>query len=100
MKKFDNIKCRGSHLEVFLEKGVLKISSKLTGKVQFQSKITLQHERFPVNLQHIFRTRLPKSTSDGCFLHDKEFLNNPDSDDIEFRTEQIRQKIEHIKMKS
>ena len=60
---------RSSRPEVFLGKGVLKICSKFTGEhpcrsaisIKLQSnfvEITLWHECSPVNLLHIFRTRL------------------------------------------
>ena len=64
---------RSSHPEVFLEKGVLKICSKFTGKhpcrsansIKLQSnfiEIALRYGCSPVNLLHVFRTPL-----DGCF---------------------------------
>ena len=57
-----------SHPEEFLGKGVLKICSKFTGDQLYGSEIlikllTLRHECSPVNLLHIFRTPLLKSTS-------------------------------------
>ena len=69
---------RSSHPLVFLRKGVLKIYSKFTGghpyrsviSIKFQSnfiEIALRHGCSPANLQHIFRTPFPKSTSRGCF---------------------------------
>ena len=67
---------RSSHLEVFLRKGVLKICSKFTWEHPCRStistkllcsfiEITLQHECFPVNFGHIFRTSFSKNTSKG-----------------------------------
>ena len=52
---------RGSHLELFLGKGMLKICSKLTGEHPSRSnfiEITLRLVCFPVNLRHIFRIHL------------------------------------------
>ena len=65
---------RSSSLEVLLGKGVLKICSKFTGEhscrsaisINLQSnfiEITLQHECFPVNLMHIFKTAFLQNTS-------------------------------------
>ena len=65
---------RSSHLEVFLEKGVLKICSKFTVEqaswnvisIKLLSsfiEITSQLGLCPVNLLHIFRTPFPKNTS-------------------------------------
>ena len=70
---------RSSYPEVFLRKGVLKICSKLTGKHQCRSvisikllwnfiEITLRHGCSPVNLLHIFRTPFPKNTSEQLLL--------------------------------
>ena len=54
---------RGSPLEVFLGKGVMKICSKFTAERPCRSvmfcnfiEITFWHGCSPVNLQHIFRT--------------------------------------------
>ena len=66
-------KSRGSHLEMFLGKGVLKICSKFTGEhpcrsaisVKLQSnfiEITLRHGCSPLNLLYIFRTPFTKNT--------------------------------------
>ena len=63
-----------SHSEMFLGKGVLKVSSKFTGEhscrsvisIKLQSnftEITLRHGCSPINLLHIFRTPFPKNTS-------------------------------------
>ena len=60
--------------EVFLWKGILKISTKFIGEhscrsvisIKSQSnviEITLQHGCSPVNLLHIFRTLFPKNTA-------------------------------------
>ena len=65
---------RSGHPEVFLEKGVLKICSKFTGKhpcwsvilVKLQSsfiKIRFQYGSSPVHLLHIFRISFTKNTS-------------------------------------
>ena len=70
---------RSSHLEVFLEKGVLKICSKFTGEhtcrsvisIKLQSnfiEITLRHGCSPVNLLHIFRTPFSRNNSRQLFL--------------------------------
>ena len=74
---------RSRPLEIFLGKGVLKISSKYTGEQPWQSAISIKlqgnfirnfieiafsHERSPVNLLHIFRTPFPKNTSGGLLL--------------------------------
>ena len=63
--------CRSSHPDVFLRKGVLKICSKFIGEhpcrsaisIKLLCKITLWHVCSPVNLLHIFRIRLSRSTS-------------------------------------
>ena len=71
---------RNSPPEVFLRKGVLKISSKFTGEHPCQSviliklqsnfiEITLRHRYFPVNLLHIFRTPFPRNTIGGLLLN-------------------------------
>ena len=63
----NSIHYRSSPPDVFLEKGILKISSKFTGEHPCRSVIliklqnnfietTLPHVCFPVNLLHIFRT--------------------------------------------
>ena len=65
---------RSSALEVFLEKGVLKICSKFTGEHPCRSvvsikllfsfiEITLRHGCSPARLLHILRARFPKNTS-------------------------------------
>ena len=65
---------RSSHLEVFLEKGVLKICSKCTGEHPCRSaicnfsEITLWHEYSPVILLHIFGTSFTKNTSGRLLL--------------------------------
>ena len=51
---------RGSHPEVFLEKGILKTCSKFTGEQPCQSVIS-------INLLHIFKTSFSKNTLVGCF---------------------------------
>ena len=72
-------KNKSSHLEVFLEKGVLKICSKFTGEhpcrseisIKLQSnfiEIALRHDCFPVNLLHIFRATFPRNTSGWLLL--------------------------------
>ena len=70
---------KSSGTEVFLEKGVLKICSKLTENhlcrsaisVKFQIKITFRHDFSrgfsPVNLPHIFRIPFLKNTPRCCF---------------------------------
>ena len=73
---------RGSPPEVFLGKGVLKLSSKSKGEhpcrkailIKLQSnfiEITLQHRCSPVNLLHIFWTLFPKNISGGLLLFQK-----------------------------
>ena len=73
---------RGSPAEVFLGKGVLKLSSKSKGEhpcrkailIKLQSnfiEITLQHRCSPVNLLHIFWTLFPKNISGGLLLFQK-----------------------------
>ena len=70
---------RNSPSEVFLGKGVLKKSSKLTGEhpcrsaisIKLQSnfiEIALSHECCPLNLLHIFRTPFPKNICGGLLL--------------------------------
>ena len=65
---------RSSHSELFLGKGVLKISNKFTGEhpcrsaisIKLQSnfiEIALRHGCSPENLLHIFRTPFLKNTS-------------------------------------
>ena len=65
---------RSSHPEVFIVKGILRISSKFTGEHPCWSvisitllcnfiEIILRHECSPVNLLHIFRTPFLKNTS-------------------------------------
>ena len=79
VKLVQYMKLRSSHPEVFLEKGVLKICSKFTGKRPCQSavsikflckfiEIALWHWCSPVNLLHIFRTPFLKNTSGRLFL--------------------------------
>ena len=69
----------GSHPDVFLVKGVLKICSKFTGEhpcrsgisIKLQSnfiEITIGHGCSAVNLLYIFRTPFTKSTSEGLLL--------------------------------
>ena len=64
---------------MFLEKGVLKTCSKLTGEhpcrsaipVKLQNnfiEVALRHGCSQVNLLHIFRTRSPKNTSGRLLL--------------------------------
>ena len=60
-------KCRYSPPELFLQKGVLKIYSKVTEHT-CRSAISLRHGCFPVNLLHIFRTHFPKNISEGRLL--------------------------------
>ena len=70
---------RNSPPEVLLQKGVLKICSKFTGKGPCQSaisiklqsnfiEITLRHGCSLVNLLHILRTPFPKNISEGLLL--------------------------------
>ena len=72
-------KYTGSHPEVFLGKGVLKICSKFKGEHPCRSvmsiklicnfiEITLLHWFCPVNLLRIFRTPFPKNNSGGLLL--------------------------------
>ena len=78
-KVVENMICKSSHPEVFLEKPVLKICSKSTGEHQCQSvipikllckfiEITLRHECSPVNLPYIFRTSFTKNPSGWLLL--------------------------------
>ena len=71
---------RSSHPEVFIVKGILRISSKFTGEHPCWSvisitllcnfiEITLRHECSPANLLQIFRTPFHKNTSGGLLLH-------------------------------
>ena len=66
--------------EVFLRKGVLRISSKFTGEHPCQSailimlqgnfiEIALRHGCSPVNLLDIFRTPFPKHSPGGLLLN-------------------------------
>ena len=66
--------------EVFLGKGVLKISNKFTGEHPYWSmlstkllcnfiEIALRHWCSPVNLLHVFRIPFPKSTPGGLLLN-------------------------------
>ena len=70
---------RSSHSELFLGKGVLKISNKFTGEhpcrsaisIKLQSnfiEIALRHGCSPENLLHIFRTSFLKNTSGWLLL--------------------------------
>ena len=72
-------KFRSSHLEVFSEKGVLKICSKFMGEHPCRCVISikllynfielaLRHRFSPVNFLHIFRTPFPKNTSGRLLL--------------------------------
>ena len=71
---------RSSHLEVFLQKSVLKICSKFTGEhpcrsvisIKLQSniiEITLWNGCSHVTLQHIFRTPFLKNASGGLLFN-------------------------------
>ena len=75
---------KSSRLEVFLEKGVLKICCKFTGEhpcqsaisMKLQSKlesnlieITFRHRCFPVNLLYIFRIPFLKTTFGRLLLN-------------------------------
>ena len=73
------LKFRSNHPDVFLWKGVLKISSKSTGEHPCQSgisikllcnfiEITLWHGCSPLNLLHIFRTTFHRKTSGWLLL--------------------------------
>ena len=70
---------RSSPPEVFLGRSVLKICSKFTREQPCRNAISIKLQRnfietalrygcFPVNLQHIFRTPFPKTTSGGLLL--------------------------------
>ena len=72
-------KYRSSHPEVFLRKGVLKISGKLREENPCRSvistkllcnfiEIALRHGFSSVNLLHIFRTLFPRNTSTWLVL--------------------------------
>ena len=74
-----DMKVTGSHPEVLLENGVLKICSKFTGEHPCRSAISIKllckfteialwHECSPVNLLHIFRTSFAKNTSGRLLL--------------------------------
>ena len=76
-----------SHLEVCLEKSVLKICSKFTGEHPCRSVmlikllcnfvgITLRHWCSPVKLLHIFRTLFLKNTSGRLVLETGEKFND------------------------
>ena len=83
---------RGSPPEVFLGKGVLKLSSKSKGEhpcrsailIKLQSnfiesnfiEIALRHGCFPVNLLHIFKTPFLKNTSGWLLLPDVTTVSN------------------------
>ena len=67
--KTETTKCRSSHPEVFLVKGVLEICSRFTGEHPCRNvEITLRHGYSPVNLLHIFRTHFTKNTSGRLLL--------------------------------
>ena len=66
--------CKGSHVEVFLSRFVLKICSKFTGERPCLSvtlikllcnfiEIAFRHGRSPINFLNIFRTPFPRNTS-------------------------------------
>ena len=70
---------KSSHQDVFLRKGVVKISSKFTWEHPCRSaisinlrsnfsEIALRHGRSPVNLLHIFRTPFSRNTSGWLLL--------------------------------
>ena len=72
-------KLRGSHPEVFLGKGFLKMCNKFTGEHPCRSviskelpsnfiEITLRHGCSPVILLHAFRTPFPRTASEWMFL--------------------------------
>ena len=80
---------RSSHPEVFCEKGVLKLCSKITGEHPCWSvismkllcnliEITLRHGCSPVDLLHIFRTPFPRNTSGWLLLnfHNQTICSN------------------------
>ena len=80
---------RSSHPEVFYEKGVLKICSKITGERPSRSvisikllcnliEITLRHGCSPVDLLYIFRTPFPRNTSRWLLLnfYNQTFCSN------------------------
>ena len=68
---------RSSRPEVFLGKGVLKISSKFNRRSSMPKcdfncnfiEIAPRHVCSPVNLLHIFRTPFPKKNPYGCFCN-------------------------------
>ena len=71
--------CRSSHLEVFLEKDVLKTCSKFAVEQPYRNvisikllcnfiEITLRDGCSPVNLLHIFRTSCFRKTSGWLLL--------------------------------
>ena len=72
------VSCRSSRPEAFLEKGVLKICSKFTGKHPCRSVIsiklwnfietTLRHGCSPVNFLHIFNALFLQNTSKWLLL--------------------------------
>ena len=85
MENFIFCAVRSSHLEVFLERCILKICSKLTGEHPCRSvncnficsfidllcnfiEVTFRHGCSPVNLPHIFRTPFTKNTSGQLLL--------------------------------
>ena len=72
-----DVRCRSSHPEVFLGKGILKIYIKFTGDHPCRSAISIKfnkatllksHGCSPVNLLQIFRTPFLKNTSGWLFL--------------------------------
>ena len=79
LEQFSKNYYKSSHPEVFLVKGVLKISIKFTGEHPCRSvisiklscnfiEITLRHGCSPLNLLHIFGTHLNKNTSRWLLL--------------------------------
>ena len=82
-------KNKSSHPEVFLGKGVLKISCKFTGEhpcrseisIKLQSnfiEIALRRGCSPVNLQHIFTTPFSRNTSGRLLLKElSEVISTP-----------------------
>ena len=60
---------RSGYSEVFLGKGVLKISSKFTG--EYPCRSALRHGCSPVNLLHVFRTSFLKITSGWLLLNQR-----------------------------